>query len=235
MSEANNTSLRVNGGPVSKRTLMKYSWRVYSVLLLMLLDASAWAQTDTLVDERDGNRYATIVIGNKTWMREHLRYAAPGSFFFTPNSRNGKEFKGNYYGNAGLEKVCPGGWRVATLQDWQAYMEHVVALKKLPADSIRKKPYAQKDQSIVALRGLDLLRDTVLQLAPIGWVEGNSIANDSTLTIWISDPHSNDNRFHVHIAPQGYEVHAHKHHIVDNPGKVRRFAVRCVSGVTSDK
>jgi len=60
------------------------------------------AQTDTFIDNRDGQKYSTALIGNKIWFQEHLRYKTSLSYCSTFHIPGNEGITGNYYsGGAG--------------------------------------------------------------------------------------------------------------------------------------
>ena len=76
------------------------------------------------VTDADGNIYKTLEYGNNEWMIENLKTAI-GSYV-TPFTNSGGTFAGyadsvGYYYSASdvVSNVCPAGWHVATIQDWQ--------------------------------------------------------------------------------------------------------------------
>ena len=206
--------------------------KILTVLVTLFIASKLAAQSDTVTDTRDNQKYQTIVIGKHIWFREHLRYETKQSYFPNFDKTESSLARGNYYSNAELDRVCPKGWHVATLDDWEDYITILLANHQIPKDSVRTKILPAPNNSIVmSIKNLNILHDTLLHLAPIGWVEGNKIANDSTLTLWIVDNHSEDDRYHVHIGALGYVKHSHKHHVIDKLSRIRKFAIRCVCEV----
>lgn len=74
------------------------------------------AQYGTLIDERDGEEYKTVVIGTTEWMAENLRYKIPNDTMFNGGQncyrKNPKYCKigGYYYSYVDKSKACPEGW-----------------------------------------------------------------------------------------------------------------------------
>lgn len=74
------------------------------------------ANYGTLIDERDGEVYKTVVIGKTEWMAENLRYKIPNDPTFEGGKNcfqeNPKYCKvgGYYYSYANRDSACPADW-----------------------------------------------------------------------------------------------------------------------------
>lgn len=101
-----------------------------SFLLVMFIYAMGSAQTfncgDTLLDTRDGKKYATILIGTTCWMKQNLNY---GQMVNSVNTGTPHTDVGN---NAIVEKYCFGNISsncnvYGGLYDWNEMMNYTTA------------------------------------------------------------------------------------------------------------
>lgn len=190
------------------------------------------AQTGLFTDERDGQQYKTIVIDGKTWFRENLRFQTTHSFCPNYNKDSSDCKDGNFYSNSELGTICPKGWHVATIPEWEKYIQillanHGINNGVLQYDSSTKlaNAYSMRIDSA-------LLKDSLLNLLPTGWVEGLKLKRNGSCALWIVDSNGNDDKYHLHIGKFGFVKHSHEHHIIDKPQKIRKFPVRCVCEIT---
>ncbi len=77
------------------------------------------------MQDKDGNTYKTITIGNQVWMAENLNYATEsGSWHYNDNPENG-ELYGRLYTWETACEVCPDGWHLPTAEEWEQLIDFV--------------------------------------------------------------------------------------------------------------
>jgi uncharacterized protein (TIGR02145 family) len=188
----------------------------------------ARAQKDTVIDKRDGQKYSTIVIGNKIWFQENLRYKTNLSYCSILNKKENECNNGNYYSNKELDSICPRGWHVATIDEWEDYINILLSKKGILKDGLKIVTLPPPKTIVAALKNINLLEPNLLNLTSAGWVEGKKMMNPKNLNLWVVDTHTNDSKYHLHVGETGYAIHSHVHNIIDKPRRIRMFNVRCV-------
>ncbi len=76
----------------------------------------------TLRDSRDNRMYRTIKIGSYTWMAENLKYAASESYCYAATMLSPESLCENYgrlYTYSAAKEVCPEGWHLSTMEEWE--------------------------------------------------------------------------------------------------------------------
>ena len=189
--------------------------------------------TDTFTDPRDGRSYEIHLIDSTWWwFADNLKYETAGSHCPNVSTKDCKE--ANFYPYTELDNVCPLGWNIPTLKEWQAFVkirQAVTGVDSLSGDFFQEEGHIG---AYVALSDYTLnlkmfSDDAPLNLKGIGWIQGKRKARIKNITIWARNPSSErDQKYHLHISNNSYMGHSHDHHIIDKPRRVRKFAVRCV-------
>lgn len=96
---------------------------------------------DSLMDSRDGQKYATVCIGEQVWMAENLRYNVSGSKVYGNNASN-EQLYGRLYTNSmasdggsigsttaqGIRGICPQNWHLPSRYDLDKLIATLTAL-----------------------------------------------------------------------------------------------------------
>ena len=80
--------------------------------------------TDSLVDERDGQIYKTVIIGESVWMAENLNFIIKKSWCYASKEENCQEFGRLYFFDAALQ-ACPTGWHLPSDDEWKELEIHL--------------------------------------------------------------------------------------------------------------
>lgn len=135
----------------------------------------------TLVDSRDGQSYKTVTLGNQTWMAENLNYEHSSGYCYEKNPHNcikyGRIYKG--YGGWGISKydLCPKGWKIPSVEDFNSLFAFVGG-KKIAGAVLKSKSGWPNDGN-----GLDAYGFSIL---PAGCVSGVTSNNADETSFWTS-------------------------------------------------
>ena len=109
----------------------------------------SWSCGDNLVDDRDGQSYRTVEIGNQCWMADNLNYSnhpVGDSWCYDNSSSNCNTYGRLYEWHAVAGGLCPDGWHVPSLSEVET-MESWLSSRGYDGDSIKDPAHDWCDSS----------------------------------------------------------------------------------------
>ena len=86
---------------------------------LILLSVVTSAQNKDFLDSRDGQTYRIVKIDSLYWFSENLNFKSKNSVSFQDSIIKIGQW-GRLYSKQDAMKVCPCGWRLPNLEDWNS-------------------------------------------------------------------------------------------------------------------
>ncbi|MEM1218204.1 MAG: FISUMP domain-containing protein [Bacteroidota bacterium] len=181
---------------------------------------------DTLVDIRDGNQYELIRINDQWWFNENLRYQSEGAVAFQ-NEEHKVEQRGFLYPYSESKSVCPTGWKLPTVSEYDDLLDYLAGTSTL---GLWSTPI-EWDGPVFCIQGF--------RFQQTGYQHKRRFKAPDSMNFWLDDQVPGH---HVHIyLERSKKVNPpmllfHHEHERRKPiiGK-RSFAVRCVCSVEEEK
>ena len=83
-------------------------------------------KTGSLTDERDGQTYKTVQIGNQIWMAENLKLEVSDGFCYGDVKANCEKY-GTFYTAKTALRICPEGWKLPNDEAWKILAQNIGA------------------------------------------------------------------------------------------------------------
>ncbi len=220
-------------------------WLIITTWLLFYWPSESTAQDGYfLIDQRDGQKYATTTIDGTVWMAENLAFATELSFG-PPDTLLSlqPDFKGRWYHMSEIKSICPSGWRLPYLEDWLNYFNYLANNSNGNYELITWTT----DYRLTNFEEyFDLFEEgNPLTILPAGIYEGNAFMyRPGSADYWMMDiiprhqsekksfkvvKKSYPGKAHIHLYNQYTHIHSHDHHLEnEKPDQIRRFLCRCV-------
>lgn len=195
-----------------------------------------------LVDERDGQTYKTVKIGDQVWMAKNLNYEFEGSVC-PKNEQSNCDVYGRLYTWKSAQDVCPEGWHLPSRDE----IEKLLDVVDSAIDSVVK----YKKQHLEAL--VDSIERPERHLKDYSWGEGFDTFGFSALpagsyhsgdqvpfgnfgySAWFWSSTENDSSSYegAYYEEEAYYLLIGGSAEVDDWSKATYLSVRCIQGVNS--
>lgn len=166
-------------------------------------------------DERDGQFYATIKIGEQTWMAQNLNYAPGGdtiSYCYDDNPKNCNVY-GRLYTWDVAQNVCPDGWHLPDSTEWEKLLAEV--------NDEENAGKMLKSKSGWSSGGTDDFGFSALPASSKS-NDGNFGMMDNAAYFWSSAERGDEDAYHLSLNSSGNNAS------MDTIGRNNAYSVRCV-------
>ena len=119
-----------------KTNIMKTCFLLFTMLLTTNVIISQ--KTNLISDERDGEVYKTVEIGDQWWMAENLKFKTPKSYCYKHDSLNCLKY-GRLYLIDEAKNACPSGWHLPSDDEWKI-LEAFIGIPEEDLDKIIPDP-----------------------------------------------------------------------------------------------
>ncbi|MEA3495130.1 MAG: FISUMP domain-containing protein [Bacteroidota bacterium] len=134
----------------------------HNIIVSSYIDRSFKENEGKFVDERDGNSYKWVRIGNQIWMAENLKFNANSGTYIYKNRKQSIKKIGYLYNWETAQKVAPKGWHLASEEEYKSMLNFIGGYNiRLAFDSLKADRY-----------GLELVYNGVYDIEDDKFVKG---------------------------------------------------------------
>jgi uncharacterized protein (TIGR02145 family) len=192
------------------------------------------SNTSVMVDERDGQKYKIVKIGEQWWMAENLNYyTSTSSWYYNNDSINYSKPYGRLYlwevvmngsissneNPSGVRGISPKGWHIPSVSEWEQLYNYLTS-QGLNADDLKEEGTEHWPSPNTGTN------KTFFTAIPTGTVynNGNSFANIDYQTTFLTSTIDNNTG-----GVWGYGIDCDKSYMRKVPlGLQNGWSVRCV-------
>lgn len=100
--------------------IKKYNnYLIITFISTLICAVNSKTLSQTFIDDRDGQTYKVVKIGNQYWMAENLAFKPDtGNYWAYDNDQSNVEIYGYLYNWETAKNVCPAGWHLPTDAEW---------------------------------------------------------------------------------------------------------------------
>ncbi|MCK4944099.1 MAG: hypothetical protein KAS65_11000 [Candidatus Aminicenantes bacterium] len=109
--------------------------RIFIFILTLMIGFMISARdAGYFLDSRDGQKYATVKIGDSIWLAQNFNYKVKTSWIYDNKEENEQKYGRLYTWEAAL-KACPDGWHLPTDEEWKT-LEKTLKIPNSQLDEI---------------------------------------------------------------------------------------------------
>ena len=94
------------------------------VMVILFLFTGGCIRKGEMTDERDGQTYKTVKLGDQTWLAQNLNYETDNSWCYGDDPAN-CEIYGRLYSWEAAMDACPAGWHLPTDEEWATLIKYL--------------------------------------------------------------------------------------------------------------
>ena len=127
----------------------------------------------SFIDERDGNEYKTVVVGNQIWMAQNLAYKPNSGYFDFDGNKEKINKYGLLYSKESVKDICPRGWHLPDLSEWRQLINFI-------EEKEVSNPIKRRWEILTSEKGIT----SRFNAEPSGIYDGSKLKSFGTFSFW---------------------------------------------------